>query len=76
MVNNNSTTESPLYFGEGIADRINYIMSLRTEKSGMKQSQGLGLLLCFEAAPRLRFARNECKYFCLTTYFCNTTASI
>ncbi|EKF05686.1 hypothetical protein FDUTEX481_00541 [Tolypothrix sp. PCC 7601] len=32
----------------------------------MKQSQGLGLLL-FETL-RERFARNDCKYFCLGTY--------
>ncbi len=32
----------------------------------MKQSQGLGLLL-YETL-RERFARNDCKYFCPTTY--------
>ncbi len=30
------------------------------ERSGMTQSQGLGLL---------RFARNDCKYFCPITYY-------
>ncbi len=34
-------------------------MSLRMERSGMTQSQGLGLL---------RFTRNDCKYFCPITY--------
>ncbi|MBN3898876.1 MAG: hypothetical protein HWQ41_27470 [Nostoc sp. NOS(2021)] len=39
----------------------------------MKQSQGLRLLLfstrgCANETLRERFARNDCKYFCLSTY--------